>query len=298
LTPGRKDVYNRTHQFSYVRLCGSLPGDVGLRIFTGRETEKQENAALRNMPVTLIRRTFVTVTPVMALLTFAISAQAGSLVLNGDFENVTNGSGGMGEFGSSTYSTVANWTSHAYNFVFAAGTADTTGSNGINGNLKLWGPNDGSANGLPAASPTGGNFVAADAFFDVGAITQTINGLVPGDVYLLSFYWAGAQQSGFNGDNTEQWQVSLGSQAQSTAVIDNPSHGFTPWMSQTFAYTATSSSELLSFLAVGPPTGFPPFLLLDGVSLDPAPESASVLLMIGGLCLTVVAVGAKRRFHP
>lgn len=97
MTPGRKDVYNRTHQFSYVRLCGSLPGDVGLRIFTGRETEKQENAALRNMPVTLIRRTFVTVTPVMALLTFAISAQAGSLVLNGDFENVTNGSGGMGD---------------------------------------------------------------------------------------------------------------------------------------------------------------------------------------------------------
>jgi hypothetical protein len=41
-------------------------------------------------------------------------------------------------------------------------------------------------------------------------------------------------------------------------------------MFQTFNYTATSSSEVLSFLAVGN-VQLPPFLLLDGVTLTPEP---------------------------
>jgi hypothetical protein len=235
----------------------------------------------------------------MALLTFAIPAQAiPNFVLNGNFDLVVNGAGGMGEFDNATYSTVTDWTSSGYNFIFAPGTADTTGGNGTFGNIKLWGPGTGSANGLTATSPSGGNYVAADGAFEVGAISQTIVGLTPGQNYILSFYWAAAQQSGYTGNTTEQWQVSLGGQTQTTAVLPNVSHGFSGWFQQTFTYTATNASEVLSFLAIGTPNGVPPFALLDGVSLTAAtPEPGSLALMLSGLGLIGLgAIRSKGRF--
>ena len=212
------------------------------------------------------------------------------LVTNGGFETTTLG---PGQFDYNTHAT--GWTSagNSYNFIFAAGTADTTGSNGQYGNLQLWGPNNGSANGLTASSPDGGNFVAADGAFQVGAITQTINGLTAGDQYTVGFYWAGAQQLGFDGATTEQWQVSLGAQTQSTAVLNNVSHGFTGWQYQTFDFTADNSSDVLSFLAVGTPTGVPPFVLLDGVSLRSVPEPSALLL--SGLGLAGIGIAHLRR---
>ena len=200
-----------------------------------------------------------------------------NLVQNGDFE-LTSGHS-SGEWDSHyPYVNVTGWISNGYNFVFAPGTADTTGaySSEFNNTLKLYGPGNGSANGL-SNSPTGGNFVASDGAFQQGAITQTINGLTVGHTYRLAFDWAGAQQYGFNGPNTEQWSVSLGGDTQNTVVLNNASHGFTGWQHQTFDYTANSSSELLSFLAVGTPNGVPPFSLLDGVSLydtTPTPPPA------------------------
>jgi hypothetical protein len=229
----------------------------------------------------------------LAFLTFGIAAQAGNLVVNGGFESTTSGPGQLG------YNTNATgWTTTGYNFLFASGTADTTGTNGVYGNLQLWGPNNGSANGLPASSPDGGNYVAADGAFQIAPIQQTINGLTPSDSYTVSFYWAGAQQYTFNGPNTEQWQVSLGSQTQSTAVYQNPSHGFSGWQQQSFTYTATSASEVLSFLAVGTPTGVPPFSLLDGVTLNAAtPEPATLALLGSGLLAGVGFVRSKKWFN-
>ena len=46
----------------------------------------------------------------------------------------------------------------------------------------------------------------------------------------------------------------------------------------TMTFTATSTSELLSFLATGGPTGFPPFALLSNVSMNLVPEPASALI--------------------
>ena len=69
------------------------------------------------------------------------------------------------------------------------------GSDGI---VKLWGPGTGSANGL-TLSPNGGAFVGADGAFQDEPIQQTISGLVAGHTYAVSFDWAAAQQSGFNG---------------------------------------------------------------------------------------------------
>jgi hypothetical protein len=216
-----------------------------------------------------------------ALLLLASQAHANSLVTNGSFEVVTNGAC---ELGSCTVAT--GWSSSGYNFVYAPGTADTTGSYTpqFNGNLTLWGPGNGSANGLPATSPDGGNFVAADGAFEVGAITQTVNGLTAGDTYAVSFYWAGAQQSGFSGVTTEQWDVSLGAQTIDTVIVTDPSHGFTGWQYSTLDFTATSGSEVLSFLAIGTPNGEPPFSLLDGVSMNVVtPEPATLPLLLTGL---------------
>lgn len=234
---------------------------------------------------------------IMALSALAVSGRADNLVTNGSFEITTAGSGQL------NYNTVApGWTTDGYNFIFAAGTSDdlgTSGSVGQYGSLWLWGPGDGSANGLPAASPDGGNFLAADGAFQVGAIQQTIDGLTAGDSYTVGFWWAAAQQYTFDGDTTEQWQVSLGAQTQSTVVQANPSHGFSGWMYQTFTYTADSASEVLSFLSIGTPNGVPPFALLDGVSLDAsAPEPSSLVLMLGVLGVAGSLRGWRLKKRP
>ncbi len=208
-------------------------------------------------------------------------ANATNLVVNGGFETTTAGPGQLGYNTDATGWTVAGG---GYTFLFASGTADTTGSTGQYGGLTLWGPNNGSANGLPASSPDGGNFVAEDGAFQVVPIQQTVNGLVAGDKYTVRFWWGGAQQNGFTGPTTEQFVVNLGDQSQSTVVLDNLNHGFTGWKHESMTFTASSSSEVLSFLAVGTPAGVPPFSVLDGVSLFAGvPEPADWALMLIGV---------------
>jgi hypothetical protein len=229
----------------------------------------------------------------LSLATLAFPAQAFNLVFNGDFESLTDINGqSRTDGGQLSYNTLASgWTNEnsGYSFIFNAGTADTTGAfseYSSTDSLKLWGPNNGSANGLPATSPTGGNFLAADGAFRTEAITQTISGLTVGSTYALSFWWAGVQQFGFDGTTTDQWRVSFAGQTQYTAVLDNPNHGFTGWQYQTFNFVANSNSSVLSFFAVGTPEGTPPFSLLDGVTLNEVPEPGMALpgvLLIGGL---------------
>ena len=198
------------------------------------------------------------------------------LIVNGGFETTTAGNGQLG------YNTDATgWSVPApngsYAFVFAPGTADTTGANGEYGGLSLWGPGNGSANGL-TASPNGGNFVALDSDFQIGALSQTVSGLTAGQTYAVSFYWGGAQQYTFTGPTTDQLLVSLGAQTLDTSVISVASHGFSGWLAATLDFTATGSSETLSFLAEGTPVGVPPFALLDGVSMNAVPETPTLLV--------------------
>ena len=229
-----------------------------------------------------LRKVAVTGFAAIGLLTCAISANA-ALITNGSFES--NGGGGQLGFNTSaTGWTVPSGSTASYFFIFGSGTADGPGVAGQYGNLQLWGPGNGSANGLPASSPDGGFFIGSDPVFQNGAISQTVTGLTAGDLYKLSFYWAGAQQYTFNEATTEGWQVTFGSQTQSTATVSTPNHGFSPWQLQSFNFTATSGTQVLSFLSTGgPSSSIPPFALLDGVSLTQVPEPGSWTLLLGGL---------------
>ncbi len=244
-----------------------------------------------------------------ALAAVAVCALAGSavagpanLVTNGGFETTTAGPGQLG------YNTDATgWTvSGGYTFLFARGTADTTGSNGQYGNLQLWGPNNDSPNnnGLPASSPDGGNFIAQDSDFQPAALTQMIGNLTAGEKYTVKFYYGFGQQYGFNNYSDgnggyiplkQYWTVSLGNESQSTSTFDVGNHGFTGWQLGNFTFTATGASELLSFVATGD-TPVPPFALLDGVSVfADVPEPATWGLMLIGVAGLGGAARVRRR---
>lgn len=207
-------------------------------------------------------------------LILVLNANAQNLVTNGDFELTTRGSDLQLGFNTDA----VGWTTTGYNFIFSPGSADTSGAVGQYGALSLWGSNNGGISLIPSSSPSGGNFVGADGAFGVSPISQTLAGLTIGNEYEVSFYWAGAQQSGFTGDTTEKWQVSLGGQTISTSTYSLPSHEFSGWMNEVFTFTADSVNPVLSFLAVGTPDGLPPFSLLDGVSVVAVPEASTCLM--------------------
>ena len=251
----------------------------------------------------------------------ARNTAADNLVQDGDFVALTySGSaplttlyGEVGTLSSSNTLQLTDWSTAGYNFVYASGTADAGTSTGANsgepneapgqynasngyGDTYLFGANNGGSLTL-STYPGGGNFIAADGAYNPGAITQTINGLKIGQVYVLSFYWAGAQQQGtnFTKATTENWTVTLGNQSNTTQTVSIPNKGFSGWMQQTFDYTATSTSETLSFLAAGTPTGQPPFSLLGGVTLSTVPEPSTWMLFVGiGVGLTLVGVRRRR----
>ncbi len=236
----------------------------------------------------------------LSMLSVPVHAALTNLVINGDFETTSAGNGMLNYntvvtgWSSPTYTTKWGETHQSYNFVYAPNTADTSGANGWDGNVKLWGPNTGSNNGL-TNSPTGGNFIASDGAYYQGAISQTITGLTAGQQYTLSFYQAGAQQAWYRGDNWEGWTVSLGNDSFSTTVMNNADKGFTGWQQVTHTFTATGSSQVLSFLATGGPQGLPPMSLLDGVSLTaPVPEPEEWAMMMVGAGLVGFQVKRKQ----
>jgi hypothetical protein len=109
----------------------------------------------------------------------------------------------------------------------------------------------------------------------------------------LSFYWGGAQYTTRTGATTENIAVSLGSQTDYTATISNASESFDGWRPDTLGFTATSTSEVLTFLANGAPGNEPPVVVLDDVSLI-APEPGFWMAMVPCLGLLIVVVRLRR----
>ncbi len=271
-------------------------------------------------------------------LVLSQSASA-NLVTDGNFTTITYSdqtakpiTGQLyGQFGSDTGGpasgatlTVGSWDTSGYNFVYTAATisagnqangapgqpyeapGEYNGSNGY-GTTFMWGKGTGTTlasgnnGGLTTitAPPGGGNIIAADGVYQVGAITQTINTLIVGKFYQLKFNWAGAQQqgTGFTNNTQEQWTVSLGSQTQSTAMVTNNGESFTGWMSATFSFTATATSEVLSFTAGNGPACEPPFALLANVDLELVPDVSNWMIFtgFGAACILFELVRRRRR---
>jgi hypothetical protein len=205
---------------------------------------------------------------------------------------------------AAAYSLVG-WTSTGYNFVFLPQTLGITASitaTGSGGKLSLWSPATGAAPTTPSTNTftnayvsngTTFNFIANDGDYNVASTSQTITGLTPGKNYALSFAWAAAQQSGFSGAVLEDWTVSLGSQQFETPTITLGSEAFSGWSVSNFIFTASASTEVLSFLAYGS-VQVPPFMLLANPSLTLAPEPASVTGLLTGI-MGMLGLGRWRR---
>jgi hypothetical protein len=235
--------------------------------------------------------------PALAL-TFGASgsALADPVITNGGFETAS----GYGQLTGGTYSgvNVTGWTSTnngntpGYNFLYNQ-------SNAASGGVISEGGPDIALQPNTVASPAGGNFLALDPNFDTSAVfQQNISGLITGTVYYISFYYALDEQAGFplTTPLTAGFAVTFGSQTDNTSNLSinsggNPT-GFSGWYSATLAFTATSSSEMLSFLATEVTSGGPPFMLLDGVRFVPEPSTA-VLTAIGAVGF--IGVGLRRR---
>lgn len=235
----------------------------------------------------------------LAALVVALGAPgavlAGNLVSNGDFSQVTGGFGLLApSVGANT--ALADWTVdpavvNSGNWLFD-GTNIAAGSNDPNGKVFLWGP--------PIAPPVPGNILAMDGDTQYrAAISQTIQGLTPGNTYELTFYRSGGQLTAFSGPTETRVQVSFGGDTQTTSTIANASQSwYGSWLQETMTFTASSTSQLLSFLAYGTPDNVPPLALLTGIQLQEVntpvvPEPSSIVALGIGL----VGVGLARRFR-
>lgn len=227
---------------------------------------------------------------VAALAIAALPAGGANLAYNGSFENIGSATA---SFSINNPTPLPGWAAtpsgnRILDCLVRAGATTNLCGGAFGGGMSFW--------VHPGASPDGGNFVAIDGLTDFSTpLTQTINGLVAGMQYTVSFYQAAAQQRGFDGATTERWRVQFGSQSQLSTLMNNANHGAVPWMGQSMTFTATSSSQLLSFIAVGTPSGLPPFVLLDGVSVEAQTPEPATFGLIGAALLGLPVLRRMRK---
>ena len=83
------------------------------------------------------------------------------------------------------------------------------------------------------------------------------------------------------------------SSASMSANGAGPNPTWSPWAVQSMAFTATSSTQILRFYAIG--TGLPPYLMLDGVRLEQIPEPSTLALVFASM-LGSIAVYRNTRW--
>jgi hypothetical protein len=250
------------------------------------------------------------VLPCILALASASSAFARptELIQNGGFESTSNGADKQTD--RNTQATSWTVTQHpsspyfagtgmgGYSFIFSSPNSTIPTYTDAPGTLQLWGATGTGVNNGLVASPDGGNFWGTDANWNTGELTQTVNDLTPGVSYTLSFWTATAQQYNYYGDVYTFFHVNFGGTTLDTPQYSITSKGFSGWQKETLNFTATSASQVLSFLADGTPgSALPPIALLDGISLQAtaAPEPQALSLAAGGILLVAGIARSLRR---
>jgi len=227
---------------------------------------------------------------VISLIASSAHAAPTQFVVDGQFESTYNGANAQ---------SLADWTATGLARVF-------TNADNPSG-LGLWTQTT-SGNGWNGLSASGtGNFVALDGAYpttsDNASISQMITGLTIGQQYTLSFDYGFGQErfatgDFFNGDTINSLTASIGSALWDSGDVGLANHGFVGWDKGTLNFTATSTSELLKFVAYAN-VPLPSYALLSSVSIveSAVPEPATWGMMILGFGV-VGAIARRRRAAP
>lgn len=247
-------------------------------------------------------------------------AQAATLITNGDFSqttglgNLTGWSGSEIDPAFGTAGGVTGWTSgtgagdnKTYNIWFKGDGSEKGGPTGTDAKSR-WGEAGQRPNvnytGACNLAGCGGAFMVLDGDpVAAGPFSQTVNGLVVGKKYNLTFDWAAGELQNRTGYTTEQLHVFLGADEQSTSVYTNTTvntnnpGSFSGWRQVNMIFTASSTSEVLKFLSDGAPANnLPPIAFLDSVSLSMVPEPAVWGLMLLGFGGVGAVIRRRRGF--
>src|SRR5690606_29353056 len=115
-------------------------------------------------------------------------------------------------------------------------------------NINLWGSgNGGTYTGSldSMESPSGGAFFGAEGSSELATrLSQTIDGLVIGQSYELTFDWAAGEIYPYPAfDEADSfmtgWAVSFGDDSVTVMSDEIGSKGFQPWKSEKYTFTAT-----------------------------------------------------------
>jgi hypothetical protein len=228
-----------------------------------------------------------------------------NVLTNGNFDTAPGGSTVSTEFGADGYAALPGWTVTASNSTpfdlwWAASNAASVSA------LTQYG-NSGQelVPSYPGADHGNPYFVGLDGSSSaLGILSQTVNGLVVGDHYQLTFDWAGSQMiTGSQLPYTIALAYNLGTSiltsgtgAPVTSTFTATQYGqSSTWQTVTMNFTATAGTEILSFLALGTPAGDPPIALLDNVALVDVPEPSSLAFVFGALLVGGIAFRRRAR---
>lgn len=148
---------------------------------------------------------------------------------------------------------------------------------------------------------SGQYYFIADGDYTSGVdamISQVISGLMPSATYQLSFDWAVGQCSvvfypcGSSLTYNSGWDIGFGLSTDSVNSLAIPTQSFFGWNTYINTFTATATSQTLSFLSKGGPSGVPPLSLLDNVSLKMADVPGPL-----GILGVATAFGYSRRLR-